>query len=248
MISVILPVYNGEKYIKSTLNSIINQTYKNWELIIVDDCSTDCTSEIIKEYCGENNQVRYVRLEENKGVAFARNEGILLAQGEYIAFIDSDDVWVAYKLEKQMEQMQNRECKWVASSYQLMKKNGIVLNKYVKVKNKKYIYEDLLKENIIGCSTVLLKKELLNNNKFKKVKNEDYALWLDIIKEEPLMGMNESLVLYRVGDSRSLSAKKYKVVKWTWDIYRMHENLSFTESLYYSVHYGVRMIKRIFCD
>lgn len=245
LVSIITPMYNSEKYIADTVNSVIKQTYDNWEMIIIDDCSTDSGSKIVRNFIIKDDRVKLIKLKENSGVTVARNRGIKEAQGRYIAFLDSDDLWESNKLEKQINHMKEVNAAISYTGYRKINEDGNhrgVVNIPEKVN-----YADLLKTNIMGCLTVVYDQKQLRKRYFKELdKSEDYVLWLDILKETKFAyGVQEPLASYRVM-SNSRSSNKFKVIKQQWNIYRDFEELSFFKSVYYFLnylYYGYRRYK-----
>ena len=159
-VSVITASYNCAKFIEESIKSVLNQTYDNLELIIVDDCSTDNTEEIVNEYIKKDSRIKFYRLNNNSGAAVARNKGLDEATGRFIAFLDSDDIWDKQKLEKQINFMQTNNYGFSFTSYRLIDENGGLLNKEIRVPNE-ITYKKLLKNTIIGCLTVIIDKELM---------------------------------------------------------------------------------------
>ena len=243
-ISIIMPVYNNLDYIQDSILSVINQTYNNWELIIIDDASNvDIKSAIgqyLKEYC-----IIYFKLEENLGVAAARNRGQEIANGQYLAFLDSDDIWHPQKLEKQISFMKKNDIAFSYTQYRHFSEKDKYEGKLIDVKER-VTYKELLKGNIIGCLTVVIDREKIKNIMMRSERHEDYILWLQILKSGyEAYGLKEDLARYRIS-SNSLSGNKFKSAIWTWRIYRNIEKLNLWESLYYFLHYLLRgVLKRL---
>jgi len=198
-ISIIMPAFNAEKTISQSIESVISQTYKDWELIIINDNSSDKTAQIIKEAADNDNRIRYLTHEYNKGVAEARNAGIKIAQGERIAFLDSDDLWTADKLEKQLSLIKEKNAiiSYTATSYinEAGKKSGYILQA-----SPRLTYRQLLKRNIMSCSSVIVQRDAMLRHPFPKGDmHEDYAVWLSILREaDHAYGHNEPLLIYRI--------------------------------------------------
>lgn len=230
LVSIIMPAYNAEKYISESIESVLAQTYKNWELIIIDDCSKDGTINIIRQYQMFDNRIRVISLKCNAGVANARNIGMELAKGRYIAFLDSDDLWLDIKLEEQIKFMQQKQIYFSFSKYRRFtdEKKGKVVDVLTCVNYQKALYG-----NPIGCLTVCLDRRFIKEFRFSKQRHEDYIAWLNILKSNNIYayGIPKVLALYRVGNSNSLSGNKLKSVIWTWNVYRKSQNLSFFCSL-----------------
>lgn len=244
LVSIITPMYNSEKYIVSTIESVLRQTYKNWEMIIVDDCSTDSSSEIAKLYSEKDKRIKYIRTEKNSGVSNARNLALKEANGSFIAFLDSDDTWKNEKLKKQIEFMQKNDYIITFTAYELMDENGNKIHKEIMVPNS-VDYKTLLKGNVLGCLTVIIdRKKLGFDIKMSGERHEDYVLWLSILKKGiSAYGLNEVLASYRKS-STSLSGNKFKAAKWTWNIYRNIEKIPFPKAIYYFINYAINGIKK----
>lgn len=238
LVSIIMPVYNSEKYIEDAVNSILKQTYNNWELIIVNDCSTDNSSKIINRFCENDSRIKVYHLEKNVGVSRARNYGIENSNGEYIAFLDSDDFWDEKKLKLQINFMLENNYDFTYTSYTLIDQNGKKIKDIFVAEDVNYF--QLLKGNIITCSTVILNKKRIGDIRMPQIKHEDYATWLNISKNGfNAYGVKEPLVYYRKQDN-SITANKLQSAVWTWNIYRRHQNLSLIKSLYYFINYSVK--------
>lgn len=244
LVSIIMPAYNSEKYIVESIESVISQTYKNWELIVVNDCSKDKTLEIIKKFSEKNDKIKIFNNEENKGVVFSRNLALKQSKGQYIAFLDSDDLWLEKKLEKQLELMKKEKCSFSITGYMQIDENGRDIN-CIKAPLK-LEYKEALKGNKIGCLTVLINKEEIGFFEMPNMKHEDYATWLKIMKKGyNVCGLDEPLAKYRKG-SHTLSSNKLKVIFWTWPIYRKELGINCIMSLYYLIQHLIRGMKKHF--
>lgn len=240
LVSVVMPVYNAENYILESVRSVLNQTYHNFELIIVDDASTDHSIELVSSICDGNSHVKIVCLSENGGVSHARNTGIFEARGEYIAFIDSDDLWKPDKLKLQMEFMIDKSVLFSFTSYEILHEGTSKVNTYVQCPSM-VNYHRLLFGNPIPCFTVVCHRSVLAENMFENIKHEDYVLWLQLAKKYTLYGLNRNLGIYRSHDN-SISSNKIKAAKWVWDIYRNREHLGFFMSCYCYLRYAINGI------
>ncbi|EQH75159.1 glycosyl transferase 2 family protein [Clostridioides difficile DA00307] len=161
LVSIITPMYNSEKFIEATIKSVLNQTYQEWEMLIIDDCSTDNSPNIVKSYMQQDSRIKCIKTETNKGVSNARNLALSKATGQFIAFLDSDDQWNSSKLEKQVNFMLENDYVISFTSYELMDENDKKLNKVIKVPPN-VDYRRLLKGNILGCLTVVIDKSKLD--------------------------------------------------------------------------------------
>lgn len=241
LVSVITPMYNAEKYIAKTIESVQAQTYENWEMIIVDDVSTDQSAQIVQQYAAEDTRIKYLRHEKNAGVARARNTALKAAQGRYVAFLDSDDLWKNEKLEKQLLFMQSKGAAFLYTACEIIDENGNVTGKVRHVPASQN-YEELLKGNAVPCLTVILDRSQIDKVEMPEIPHEDYAAWLDILKKGiTAYGIDEVLAQYRVNNS-SLSGNKMQAARWTWDIYRKQQKLGIMKSSYCFVCYIIAAV------
>jgi len=247
LISIVVPVYNAANYVKETVMSVINQTYENWELLLVDDGSTDGSGEIIKTLEKEDNtgRIKVLLPKEHGTAAKARNYGISHAGGRYIAFLDADDLWDEHKLEKQMQFMQTKQAGFVFTGYEFADAKGKGLGKIVRVPET-LSYKQALKNTTIFTSTVLIdttivKKELVF---MPEIKSEDTATWYQILRNgHKAYGLDENLVKYR-RVANSLSSNKVEAIRRIWNLYRKAEKLSLIYSAYNFVFWAVRAVIR----
>jgi len=243
LVSIVMPAYNSERFIKDSIQSVIDQDYTNWELLIIDDGSKDNTKNIVKEYLNLESRIRLIALDENRGVANARNVGIKEARGRYIAFLDSDDMWYPNKLSRQLQFMQENDFAFTFTSYEIIDEHGERVNKVIRAPHH-VDYRELLKGNIIGCLTVVIDRDTVGSFLMPNTKHEDYATWLEVTKRGFVAyGINEVLALYR-RSKRSLTANKLKSALWTWNIYRQQEGLSIIRSTKYFLIYALRGIRK----
>jgi len=233
LVSIITACYNSENYISETINSVLNQTYQNWELLIVDDCSTDSTRSLIKKFQNTEKRIKLFQLNENSGAAVARNKAIKEAKGTFIAFLDSDDSWLPKKLERQLEFMISNNYNLTHTAYELIDHQGNSIKKTI-VPAKILGYKDMLYSNKIGCLTAIYNQSKIGKKYMPLLrKRQDYALWLKILKTgEKAYGLAEVLSHYRNTES-SISNNKLNLIKWNWKLLREVENLSFIKSVYY---------------
>lgn len=244
LVTIITPVYNSSRYIKECVSSVVDQSYLNWELIIVDDCSTDNSKSIVLELSDKDERIRCIFLEKNVGVAEARNSAIRQARGRYIAFLDSDDIWMPNKLEKQIAFMQEKKIAFSFTSYQIISEDGSQLKNIVKAP-RIMTYSSYLKDTIIGCLTVVVDVEKTGGFLMPNLRvSEDMALWLQLLKRGFFAyGLDEILSKYRE-TSNSLSTNKLKAVKDVWRVYRTIEELSFMYSLWCFINYTFNAIRK----
>lgn len=247
LVTIIMPAHNSEKYIEKSIESVISQTYEKWELFVVDDCSNDGTAAKVQKYHDE--RIKLIKLEQNAGVAHARNIGIKQANGEYTAFIDSDDLWKPTKLERQIEFYKKEEKKepaLVFTEYEVLNADGS-FKKNIIGQPLSVGYKDLLHSNVIGLLTVLLKTEIIQKNLMPNVHHEDYATWLKILRLENKKAflIPEVLSSYRT-TKHSLSGNKLKAAVWTWKILVEQEKIpKFTASIFMFSYTLRALIKHI---
>lgn len=245
LVSIIVSLYNKERYIEKTIKNIKEQSYSDWELIIVDDCSTDRSYAIAKGY--ENEQIYVIRNDKRQGVAKTRNIGLKRAKGKYICFQDADDLWESTKLEKQIRFMKQKQCAFSYTAFKYMKEDGTKRKRMVKVQEA-LSYEEALKNiRILTISAMIditkIDKELL---KMPDVPSEDIATWWNILEKGYITyGLNECLVYYRQ-TPKSLTSNKIQSAKNRWYLYRKYKHFTFFKALYYFLHYAIyAIIKRI---
>lgn len=243
LVSVITPNFNSEKYISQTIDSIRAQTIQSWELLIVDDCSTDNSLEVISKYCKEDSRIKLIKLNSNLGAAVARNKGIEAAAGRYIAFLDSDDKWLPNKLEKQLKFMQDNEYIFTFTAYNRVNPEGDSLGELGVPK--RVSYDDLLKKCEIGCLTVMYDTQKLGKVYMPLIrKRQDLGLWLRILKKTKYAyGLNEVLASYTVRNN-SISSNKRQAAAYTWKLYRDVETLPLHKAIYYFSHYAINGVLR----
>jgi glycosyltransferase involved in cell wall biosynthesis len=224
------------------IESVLAQTYTNWEMIIVDDMSKDNTVEIIEKYMKINNNIKLVKLHKNCGHVFARNRATKKAKGEYIAFLDADDTWLPNKLEVQLQFMIEHNLAFTYSSYNIIDENSNYLSTF---HTKSFIgYKELLKTNIIGCLTAIYSVKKIGKMYMENIGHEDYVLWLRILKKiKCTMGICQPLANYRILN-KSVSSNKFKAALWQWKIYREIENIGLFKSIYYFIFYVYYGIKK----
>ena len=246
LISIILPTYNAEKYIKETIESILNQTYKNWELIITDDNSSDKTLKILRLYAKRFDRIKLYINSKNEGAACARNNCLKFCNSDFIAFIDSDDWWEINKLELQINFMLENNYPISFTSYRLIDENGVSINKIIE--SKKIInYNNYLKNTIIGMSTSMINKKITGPFDFVDIRTrQDTYLWISLLKRGlSAHGINQVLCNYRVRKN-SLSSNKIKAALMVWSLYRDFEKFNFFKSLYFFLFYLYNAFKKRF--
>lgn len=222
LVSIIMPSYNTGRFIKETIDSVISQTYKNWELLIVDDCSTDNTYDVVSNFLGDE-RINFFKNEKNSGAAVSRNKALREAKGKWIAFLDSDDLWTPEKLERQISFMENKNCHFSYTNYCEIDEESTPLGRYV-TGPKKITKTGMYNYCWPGCLTVMYDSEVVGLIQIEDIKkNNDYAIWLKAIKKADCYLLNEELAKYRKR-SGSISNHGYtKLIKWHYRLYRFAE-------------------------
>lgn len=244
-VSIVVPVYNAEKYIEQTVQSVLAQTYSEWELILAENGSTDQTTEKLKEIESRDERIRVLFLGDNVGAAKARNEGVKEATGRYLAFLDADDLWDSSKLEKEVRFMKEKGAAFVFTGYEFGDEDAKPTGKVVRVPET-LTYKQALKNTTIFTSTVLFDTEVIPKEKLQmpQIKSEDTALWWKILREgNTAYGLNENLVFYR-RPSQSLSSNKVEALRRIWFLYRKWEKLNVFKSAWYFVNWAFRAVSR----
>ena len=245
LVSIITPVYNNSEFIKQTIESVQKQTYKNWEMIIVDDCSTDRTPELIKKISQKDDRIKYIKLENNSGAAIARNKALSESRGRFIAYLDADDLWKKNKIQNQIDFMLAHDYAFVCSNYEKIDINNKIL-KQVKIP-KEINYKLFLRNTIIQTVGVMIDsrktgRELLMMPNVRR--RQDAATWCQLLKSGfNCYGVPEFLSYYRVVPN-SLSSNKIKAIKGTWFLYRKIEKLSLVNACFCFLGYAINAVKK----
>lgn len=234
LVSVIMPTYNCAKYIAQSIDSVINQTVTDWEIQIVDDCSTDNTEEVLAPYLEKYPDIHFYRLPVNSGAAIARTEAIKRASGKYCAFLDSDDIWTPDKLEKQIAFMRRSGAEFSCAAYRQMDLDGNDLHTVLVPPKKTGYHKCIRLSNPIGNLTAMYDQEALGKIEVPNIrKRNDFALWLQILKKTKYCyGMKDVLGFYRTGRTDSISHKKLSQAKYHWQLYHVIEGHGLVRSIY----------------
>ncbi|GGK30689.1 glycosyl transferase [Yeosuana aromativorans] len=232
-VSIITPVYNSETHILDCIVSVINQSYTNWEHIIIDDFSSDNSVSLVQKIKDTDERIKLIRLDKNSGAGFARNIGIKKAKGRYIAFLDADDYWHKEKLEKQIYFMLENKYSLSFTAYYEFDNNDGKINTLVNCPEKVNYNMLLMNGGFMGCLTVMYDTKFFGKRYMPEIrKRQDWALWLKMLKEGSYAyGINEPLAYYRKGNT-SLSKSKIKLVKHNFMVYRKELKMSFIKSVY----------------
>ncbi|PID90774.1 MAG: glycosyl transferase [Bacteroidetes bacterium] len=240
LVSVIMPCYNAERFIAQAIESVVAQTYQEWELLVSDDCSTDGSVPLVKSYAAADGRIRLVKASTNGGAAMARNAAIRVAKGRFLAFLDSDDLWHPEKLERQIAFMLGHQHAFTYTSYAIVDEQGERCGTSVQPPPS-LSYSEYLRNTAIGCLTVVVDRNQLGDVTMQsQPMHEDFATWLQLLKRiDRAYGLREELAFYRVV-ADSLSHNKLKAAKQVWRIYREVEGLGLLRSLYsfwgYAIH------------
>lgn len=243
LVSIITPAYNCADYIEECIESIMNQTYQNWEMIIVNDKSIDNTQSIVESYVKKDSRIKLFNQEKNVGAAAARNKALELSQGRFVAFLDSDDVWKPNKLERQLDFMLINSYGFTFTSYELMSDKPEDKKKVFRVP-KKINYNQYLKNTIIGNLTVVMDKELLGEIRVEVGYLEDVLTWMKYLGQGNIAyGLDENLAMYRVAEN-SVSSNKFKNAKRYFWCLREKQKLSLVKSIYCQIGYMFNATKK----
>ncbi|WP_355662382.1 glycosyltransferase family 2 protein [Halomonas salifodinae] len=232
-VTVVTPIYNSERFLDKAIESVFEQSFSDWEMVAVDDCSSDGSAELVRRYAERDSRVRLIQLDKNSGAAVARNVAIEEAKGRYIAFLDSDDLWLPEKLEKHIDFIEETGAALSYTAYEKIteagERTGVVVTP-----PESLTYDDLLKSNRIGCLTAIYDTKKIGKVTMPLIrKRQDYGLWLKILRDSgPAIGLCEPLSLYREREG-SISSNKVEMVKYHWSLFRDIEGLSRVKSAYY---------------
>ena len=237
-VSIVMPVYNAISHLEVSIKSVLAQTFSGWELIVVDDCSTDGSDEVIFKFSILDSRIKCFKTARNSGVASARNLALEKAAGRYVAFLDSDDCWCAEKLEIQLDYAKSRSAAITYCSYDRVSESGDFLGTVYPVATARY--KDMLYRNQIGNLTGMYDRHVLGKLRFRPVGHEDYLFWIEAVKKVGsafLVPHSRPLATYLVREN-SVSSNKFKAAQWQWENYRNNVGLGFWSSLYYFSNYA----------
>lgn len=244
LVSVIMPTYNSEKFLREAIESVLSQTYQNWELLIIDDNSTDNSLAIAKEYEQADPRIHVLINDKPIGIPSApRNVGLEVAKGRFIAFLDSDDIYLPQKLECQLPLFNDKNVSVVYAMYEKMDVNGIRHNRIIR-SPKITTYRSLLKGNVITMPAGIYDREKVGTVFLRNKRHEDYVLWLEILKKGYIaMNAGTVVAVVRVRKS-SVSSNKFRTIAWQWHVYRDVEKLSFFHSVFYFIFYAFKALRK----
>lgn len=245
LVSIVTPVYNVEQFLRQNIESVLSQTYTNFEMLLVDDCSTDGSRAILEEYAVKDSRIKPIFLNENSGAAVARNAAIEKSSGRFIAFIDSDDVWRPEKLAIQIKYMKSNKYGFTYTKYERIREDNTIIHDAADLPSK-LNYSNLLKNTAIATSTVVLDKELVGDFRIVNVRRgQDTATWLKLLREKiEFAHLCDNILGYYRDTEGSLSDDKLVALKRTWNTYRNIERLPLPKAVYYFTSYVFNAIKR----
>lgn len=245
-VSVIIPVYNVEKYLDKTLESVFSQIYKDIEMVLVDDCSKDKSAQIIAKYRESHSEIIYFLQPKNMGAGAARNKALELATGQYVAFLDSDDLWMPEKTDKQIKVMKEKKSPFSYAAIEMMDEEGNTIKRKRNLRET-CDYKYLLHNTIIATSSVIVDRTVMGDFRMSLRRGgQDYATWLSLLRGGVVAcGINETLVRYRVGRN-SLSSNKFKSIKQVWEIQTQDEKINKVSAAFHVFCFCVNAAKKYF--
>lgn len=243
-VTVILPVYNSERYLNRTITSVLQQTMTDFELLAIDDCSTDGSLQLLQRWADKDSRIQVIAGAQNRGVAAVRNQGIAMARGKYIAFLDSDDGWHSTKLEQQIDLLEQTGCDFCCTAYAMVDEQGQRIKNRM-LSRQTIVLDDLLRENYICCSSVLLCSQLAKQHSMDGTyAHEDYVYWLELLQSGARgCVLNQCLTSYRLAQT-SRSANKIKAAQGRWQVYRRYLGYGIIRSGWYFVQYAVNGVRK----
>lgn len=235
-----MPAYNAATYLPDAMQSVLDQSYDNWELVVVDDASTDSSLQIAREFAEKDPRIRVFPQSENGGVTAARNKALQMAGGDYMAFLDADDLWDPEKLLKQVVFMAASNSMICYCAYRRIDEEGRIIGRVSPPS--RVTYRDMLKSNFIGNLTGIYNAKVLGKQYLEDFGHEDYVAWLELVKVAgEAFSVNEELAGYRVYRG-STSSNKLRTITWQWRIYRESQALGWLKSAWLIVCYGIYAI------
>jgi teichuronic acid biosynthesis glycosyltransferase TuaG len=237
-VSVVMPAYNVKAYLEEAVRSVMNQSFQDWELVVVDDASTDETPNILQALAGEEPRLVVERLAKNCGVGYCRNRALELAKGRFVAFLDSDDRWHPEKLARQLAFMQKKESPFTFTAYEVISATGDWLSLAPPVPEQMN-YHQLLGNSLIGCSTVILDREQIGEVRFPEMRTrQDFALWCTLLRDgRTASGLGDVLTQYRLSPS-GISKNKWKGARQHWRVYREYLGLGLFKATRHFISYA----------
>lgn len=247
VVSIITPVYNSEKYLDDTLGSVLNQTYSDWEHILVEDCSTDKSREILDRWSAKDSRIRVIYNDQNRGAGYSRNLAIERARGRYIAFLDSDDIWDKNKLEIQISFMQQNNAAFCHTSYGYIDEAGHDTLRPLRVSSKPVTYQMLLRRTEISCLTAVYDASILGKCYMTEHRlKQDYALWLAILKRGYVSQPVDVILAYYRQRKKSATSKKWKLI-WSHVVFlKETQKFNLLTAVYYTLYWAFNGLFRYY--
>jgi teichuronic acid biosynthesis glycosyltransferase TuaG len=243
LVSIVTPAFNAERYLPQTIESVLAQSYRNWELLVADDCSTDATRRVAQEYAARDPRVRPIALERNSGPAMARQAAVEAARGSFVAFLDSDDLWLPGKLERQLEFMHARQAGLSFTAFRRISRDGGEVGHLIRAPAS-LSYRELLGNTAIATSTAMIDRSRTGAFRMVKTYYDDFALWLEITRRGfPALGLDEDLMRYRVVGG-SVSRNKGRSALMVWRTYREVERLGLARSCWSFARYAANAMRK----
>lgn len=241
LVSIVTPAYNAQRYIRETIISVQAQTLTDWEMLVVDDCSKDETASIVSMLAAQDPRIRLLQQQQNSGPAAARQRALEAAKARYIAFLDSDDIWLPNKLAHQLDNMRATGAAMTFTGYRRISEDGSRTGRLIRVPAK-LDYRQLLKNTAVATSTVIVDREKTGMFSMTRTYYDDYALWLELLRRGHIAhGLREDLMRYRIV-SRSVSRRKGRSAYWVWRVYRDIEKLNWLDASWCFLNYAVRAV------
>lgn len=245
LVSIVMPAYNAEAFVGRSIGSILEQSYGNWELLVIDDCSTDATADKLAVLSQQDDRIKFQKNTQNLGAAGTRNKALNAASGQYVAFLDADDQWERDKLSVQVAFMQEHEAAFTFTGYRVVAEDGNSLGRLIDMNSPDAVdYGDMLKKTAtIGCSTVMIDQSKVGPLQMPLIKTkEDYALWLDVLRRGVrARRVNSVLTSYQI-TSNSLSRNKLQEARRQWYVYRKIEDIGVIGSSWFLMNYAWRAV------
>jgi teichuronic acid biosynthesis glycosyltransferase TuaG len=239
LVSIVTPAWRAAAFVGKTIESVLAQGYPHWEMLVVDDCSPDDTAAVVDSYAARDPRVKLIRQPQNGGAAMARNAALEAARGRYVAYLDSDDLWLPGKLERQLAFMREENAAFTFTGFRRISQHGDVVGRQVHVP-RRLTYRALLKNTAIATSTVVIDRELAGPLRMTKTYYDDFVMWLEVTKRGiPACGIDEDWMRYRVV-AQSISRNKTNSAKQVWLTYRNVEKLNPLHSAWCFAHYAAR--------
>jgi len=245
LVSIIMPLYNGEEYIENSVESVISQTYQNWELIIIDDCSMDNSPKIASMYSEKYDNIKFIQNEVNMGAGLSRNRGLALCNGDYITFLDCDDIYTSDRLSIHLEYMLKTNANISHTSYGYLSEKGLVGSRVLRVSKREVGYRDLLRRTEMSCMTTMVSSKLKQYLFFPNLRvKQDYALWLELLKMGEVSFPLDVVTAYYRQRPNSNTNRKHKLIIKHYRFLKDFVGLGSLKAAVYTVSWGINGVIR----